>query len=81
MIPSDNLQTITNTYAYIRRPLGVWGSKIEWLRFELRSETKSDAKRSESEAKARRKGKRRIAKLLTKPGKNTWEGPDRHKGL
>ena len=36
---------------YIRRPVGVWASKFDSVRFEKRSEAKRKAKRSESEVK------------------------------
>ena len=68
---------------YICRPVGVWGSKFDSVRFEKRSEAKRErseakceAKRKRSEAKAKakakRKAKRRAAKRLTKPASSAW---------
>ena len=39
-------------YTYIfRRPIGVWGSKFNSVRFEIRIEARSEVKRSESDSK------------------------------
>ena len=40
-------------YYTVRRPVGVWASKFNSVRFEIRSEAKSEVKRSESELKRR----------------------------
>ena len=60
--PFETPVLINVSPTYIRRPVGVWGSKFDSVRFEKRSEAKrerseakSEAKRKPSEAKRKRK--------------------------